>query len=220
MYVVSIQRLKRLCIQNSLRLLVVVSIVIVASGHLQAQMTRLNDSELSAVYAGFSGFSSFDITGGLARADFNINVSTFTEMDSLKLGYYSDGTTTDYGYGANGEGWDNDWTDVSFGSSSQDLVCNGLYIEAKFTNISDPQTRSLDYVRIGTPDMTGDISATFTSFSGYIDDGDGTPEHNDVYRLNLGAKTITATNSHFYISLENNATYTGYRVYFDNATVN
>jgi hypothetical protein len=170
-----------------------------------------------------AGFSRFTLVGGISRADFAINISTYTEIDSLKLGYYDDGTSNDYGFGANGVGWDQDWTNVSLGSSSQDLVCNGVYIEAKFTNIANPATRRLEYIRIGTPDMTGDITATFNSFSGYIDDGDSVPEY-DGYRLNTlydaAGKTITATNSEFYISIENNTTHTGYRVYFDNAVVN
>jgi len=189
-------------------------------GAAQGQMNLISDEDLATVYG--AGFSSFTLVGGISRADFNINTSTYTEIDSVKLGYYDDGTNNDYGFGANGEGWDEDWTNVKLGTSTQDLVCKGLYIEAKFTNISNPATRALEYIRVGTPDMTGDITANFNRFSGYIDDGDSVPEYNG-YRLNTigpGAKTITSTNSGFYISLENNATHTGYWVYFDNAKVN
>ncbi len=58
-------------------------------------------------------------------------------------------------------GWDEDWTNVSLGSSTEDLDMQGLYIEAGFSNISDSATRTLDSIKVGTPSMTGPISATF-----------------------------------------------------------
>lgn len=183
---------------------VIVFLAILLPLTVHAQMRQMSDNELSSVYA--TGFSSFTLTDGLARAYFNINTSIYADIDSLKMGYYDNG---------NGKGWDEDWTNVSLGSSSQDLVCKGIYIEAKFTNITDPATRTLDYIKVGTPDMTGPITADFNSFSGHIENPtDGVLV--DGHRLNLGTKTITSTDSEFYVELNRT---TGYWVYFNNATI-
>ena len=97
-----------------------------------AGMHELSDGEMAAVYA--TGFSTFSLTGDTARVDFNnVILSTWTEIDSMKMGYYNNGTTT---------AWDNDWTNVSLGTSSTDLVAQGLFIEAKFSNMTDPATRT------------------------------------------------------------------------------
>ncbi|HLZ19888.1 MAG TPA: hypothetical protein VKO67_09755, partial [Smithellaceae bacterium] len=71
---------------------------------LSAARTRdLSDSELASIYA--YGFSTFTFDGGLATINFNnLTIRTFTEIESMKTGYYNNGTTT---------GWDNDWTNVS-----------------------------------------------------------------------------------------------------------
>lgn len=183
--------------------IVFLSIMLPLGAH--AQMRQMTDAELSSTYA--TGFSNFSITDGLIKAYFNINTSVYAEMDSLKMGYYDNGS---------GTGWDEDWTNVSFGSASTDLVCKGIYIEAKFTNITDPATRTLDYIKVGTPDMTGPITADFNSFSGHIENPtDGVLV--DGHRLNLGTKTITSTNSEFYVELNRTS---GYWVYFNNATIN
>jgi hypothetical protein len=170
--------------------------------------TLMTDEELSQVTG--TGFSSFTLENDVAKASFNIEARTFTEIQSLKMGYYNDGTSL---------GWDEDWTNVSLGSATEDLVCKGLYIEAKFTNLSDPATRTLDYIKVGTPSMTGPISATFNSFSGHIENPtDGVLV--DGRRLNLGQKTITSTNSEFYLQLSRTGAQAGWWVYWNNATIN
>lgn len=158
--------------------------------------SEMSDDELSQVTG--EGYSSFTFENDIARAYFNIEARTFTEIESLKMGYYDDGATL---------GWDEDWTNVSLGSSTQDLVCKGFYIEAKFSNLADPATRTLDYLKVGTPSMTGPISATFNSFSGHIESGGVVAI--DGRRLNLGTRTITSTNSEFFMQLTLNPDPTG-----------
>lgn len=159
---------------------------------LSNSMVQMSDEDLSEVVA--SGFSSFTLEDGVARAFLNIDASTFTQIDSLKMGFYDNGST---------EAWDQDWTNVSLGSSTEDLVCSGLFIEAGFSDITSETGRTLDYFRIGTPSMTGSISATFNSFSGRIENA-GTLVL-EGSRVNLGARTITCTDSEFYMQLSREA---------------
>jgi hypothetical protein len=173
----------------------------------EAGMTMLTDSELQEVSSqGFSSFTLNDLGGGLtaARAQFDIKASTYTQIDSLKLGYYNDGTTT---------GWDEDWTAVSLGSEAQDLVVSGIYLEAVFNNIDDPATRSLKGIKFGTPDMTGAIAATFNSFSGDIAAGSPISGH----RVAPTFTSISFTNTGCYISLAVDGAQKGWWLHWDNA---
>lgn len=178
-------------------------------------MVQMNDDELSDVTA--AGFSSFTLQDNVTKAYFNIEARTFTEIQSLKMGYYNNGTTT---------GWDEDWTNVSLGSATEDLVCKGLYIEAKFSNIADAATRTLDSIKIGTPSMTGPISATFNSFSGRIEDGTGVPVvvggvPIDGKRITtLGTRTVYSNNDEFFMQLSATGSQSGWWFFWKNATVN
>jgi len=125
-----------------------------------AGMTVMSDSELSEITGyGYSDFTLTydDITGyDIARIDLNQSVSTYTDIDSMKLGYYDNGT---------GLGWDQNWTLVSLGSAAQDLVMKNLFVRAEFQNINDPVNRQLKTVTVGFTDVTGDITANFESLS-------------------------------------------------------
>lgn len=178
-----------------------------------AAMNEMCDEELNQVTG--SGFSSFTLTPGpgpsesVARAYFQIVTRTYTEIESLKMGYYNDGSPL---------AWDQDWTNVSFGTPETDLIVNGVYIEASFTNISDPANRTLNYIRVGTPSMTGTISAEFNSFSGQIKDTGGSDLVNK-HRVSLGSATITCTDSAFSASLNTGGPEKGWWMYFDNASI-
>jgi len=168
-----------------------------------AAKTEMGDEELQQVTG--AGFSNFTLTDGVARASFNIVARTYTELDSLKMGYY-DG------------GWDQDWTNVSFGTQETDLVIRGFYIEASFSNIADPANRVLNSIKLGTPSMTGTISADFTSFSGQIKDPGGIDLVNG-HRVPLGPATITCTNSAFQASLNTSGPEKGWWMSWTNAGI-
>jgi hypothetical protein len=178
-------------------------------------MVQMNDDELSSVTA--AGFSSFTLQDNVVKAQFNIDASTFTEIQSIKMGYYNDGT--------NGLGWDQDWTTASFGLATEDLRCKGLYIEAKFSNITDAATRTLDSLKVGTPAMTGPIRATFNSFSGRIEDGNNVPVVVDGNAVDgrrittLGTKTIYSNTDEFYMQLTRTGSQAGWWFFWKNATV-
>jgi len=204
----------------SLSIVIVTALAIVRNAN--AQMKAMSDNQLSDIYA--EGFADFSITssGGIdtAKAVFNIMTYSFITVDSLKLGYHDE---YDYKNPTPTYGWDEDWTDVQIGGDlndpSKDFKTEHAYFKADFTNIDDPATRELKGITFGAESVTGDISATFNSFSGTIDDSaDGTPEYNG-HGLNLGTKTITATNSSFSISLSIDGYDKGYWVTFNQATV-
>jgi hypothetical protein len=166
-----------------------------------AWMWEVGDEELSEVTG--EGFSSFTLTDigsdtNVAHASFNINVSTYTQIDSLKMGYYTradlNGTPT--------PGWDEDWTNVSIGTSLEDVKIKGVYIEAQFSNINTPEARQLDYIKVGTHDLSGDIRATFNSFSGSITRQDGTVYRSGYRITDMGTRTLTGHNSEFSVRLD------------------
>ena len=147
-------------------------------------MTPMTEDELSAITG--HGFSSFTLTqeNGLdiARMDLDIRATTFTEIDSMKLGYY-------------GGGWDENWLGLSMGSSDNDLTLGGFYFESQFVDINDASTRQLERVTIGWTSVTGTISAEFNSFTGNIQ---GT-EH---CRQDLGPTTIHLHDEGFSMTLD------------------
>jgi hypothetical protein len=161
-----------------------------------AGMHELSEGEMAAIYA--KGFSTFTLDGNIVNINFTgVTLSTWTEIQSMKMGYYLKGTTA----------WDNDWTTVSLGTQSTDLVAQGLYIKAGFSNINNPATRQLEYVNIGTTSLTGTVSANFNSLSGTI----GGTTYN---RSNLGVQTITSTGGGFYLSLQRSGSQMGYTFNF------
>ena len=187
-------------------LFLTISSIIWLPGLTSAEMVAISDKQLDTVYA--QGFVNFSIVGDIARAEFDINAFTYTEIDSMKLGYYDDGV--------NGTGWDNDWTNVKLGSPTEDLVARGVFFEAQFTNINDPSIRELKSVKFGTMDMSGTITADFNSFSGDI--AAGTPVSG--HRLTPAFTEIASNNAAFYVSIEVDGPNKGIHVHFDNATTN
>ena len=197
------------------------------------ELEVMSDSELSAVYAGsfgtnypITGFSNFIINDLDGDGDddtlaiFNIYTTTYMEIDSLKLGYHDE---YDYKNPTPTAGWDQNWEDIQIGGDyedpSQDFQGKEYYLRADFDSIDDPANRSLESITFGANSVTGDISANFIRYSGYIDNsGDNTPEYNG-HGLNLGNATISADDSAFEISLSLDGYDKGYWVKFSNATV-
>jgi hypothetical protein len=189
-------------------------LTLVPSSLCTAGMHELSDPEMASVIG--SGFSTFsmDSSTGVVKLDFTgVTLSTWTEIASMKMGYY----TKDIPNPSppplliSSTAWDNDWESVSLGSSGTPLVAAGLYIEAGFSNITDAANRQLNYLRIGTTNLTGDISAAFNSFSGTIDAGinvNGTPLGTAFTgtrdTTTLTTSTITAAGDGFYLALDRN----------------
>lgn len=134
------------------RIFIVVSLLLLAwvPGS-WAQMSVLSDEELAGITANGILLSPDEITFSLPTY---IGVNTYTEIDSVKMGYYDDGI--------NGLGWDQDWTNVSFGSEDQDIAMSGFFIDAQFSG------GQLSSVAIGAMQATGTLSGDFQSLSRVI----------------------------------------------------
>lgn len=206
---------------------VVLAFVLPSSGLCELQ--AMNEEELQGIYAtGFADFTINDLGNNLTEtvAWFNIHAFTYTEIDSLKLGYHDE---YDYKDPTPGFGWDEDWEDIIIGTDyedpSSDFQAKGFYFSAIFENINTPASRELKSVKFGFDYVKGDISANFLNFSGTINDGVGAPEYNG-HTLNLGPVTITADppggvdgTGGMEISLNIENYDKGYWVTFENAVV-
>ena len=206
-----------------------VLIIIVLPFNGFCELKAMNDDEMLDIYA--TGFAEFQINdlgyGNLTEtvALFNIQAYTFTEIDSLKLGYHDE---YNYKDPTPSFGWDEDWENVQLGGSltdpSQDFFGEGFYFAVTFTDINNSANRELKSFRFGFDYVQGPISADFINYSGTIDDSnDNTPEYNG-HILNLGPVTITADpgntgNGGMEISLNIENYDKGYWVTFDNAVV-
>lgn len=112
-------------------------------------MEPLTESELDEVKA--AGFSSFQWEGETARAEFDIEASTWAEIDKFHAGPDPDG--------------DQVWTDVELGSKGNDLHLSDFVFEARFENRDDMENRELRGLKIGFEDVSGQISANFEALS-------------------------------------------------------
>ena len=205
---------------------IISALILPAAG--TAELRALDDDEMTEIYAtGFSDFQINDLGNGLTEtyALFNIQAYTYTEIDSLKLGYHDE---YNYKDPTPSYGWDEDWENVRIGGAlndpSQDFYAEKFYFSAIFDNIDDASIRELKSVKFGFEKIEGDIYADFINFSGTINDGAGAPEYNG-HILNLGPVTITGDpggtdgTGGMEISLNIENYDKGYWVTFDNAVV-
>jgi hypothetical protein len=187
-------------------------------------MQSLDEAEMHDIYA--EGFSEFTLNvdpvtdDATMRLWLNINTAQYTTIDTLKLGWHE-------GYNYKDPlpsfGWDHDWQNVSIGSSvasADNFKTEGFYFRAEFEDFNDDVNRRLKSITYGFDYAGGDITADFVSYTGTIDDGDGTPEYNG-HRLALGEGTITAdwdgNRGGLELSLSIDNPYYGYWMTFENA---
>ena len=167
-----------------------------------ADLVALSDDQMAQVTG--TGFSKFVIDGNTVRADFNIQAQTYTEIGSLKMGYWDNGT---------GIGWDQNWTEVQMGSATQDMSLSGFFIQATFDNLADTVNRKLTSVYFGFSQVSGDLKANFASLSKIGVNGAA-----DDRRANLGVQTFSFNNSEFAFSLQLEGDYRGIWVRFGDGT--
>lgn len=144
--------------RSSLMVLIIGLFLLAMPPFVLSEMTAMTDHELSRVTG--HGFSKFSLTheNGLdiARVALNIQASTWSEIDSMKLGYWDNG---------GGTGWDQEWTGVSLGSESTDMVFTDFVLQAEFVNVDNAATRELKSLSVGFESATGTLSGNFASLS-------------------------------------------------------
>lgn len=132
---------------------------------------------------GQAGFADFSITGDTARIFLDIHLETWTDISSVKAGYYEKNSML---------GWDQDWTDVSIGSENESFEVDGLVLMADFSDGIGTSSQKLTRIIFGTNRAQGDITARINAYSGVYNDaltgGTGTA----VY---LERTAITGTNA-------------------------
>jgi hypothetical protein len=153
----------------------------------------MSDSELSDIQGqALFNITQYDSTYGtgsnnVIRIDLGIDLELLAHMDSMKLGYYNNGTNT---------GWDEDITNFFWGSVDRTvpLKWNGIFLELGFDNIGSNTTRTLNYIDLGTTNATGQITGTMNTINGLMADP-GAPNSGILHRQTVGAaKTITFSN--------------------------
>jgi len=167
-------------------------------GVANADMQKMSDDELSNCRA--VGFSEFTLQNQIATAEFNIHTDTYTEIDSMKMGYWNNG---------NSMGWDQNWESVDMGSSINDLNMNNFIMQAEFENLNNSDPKELKSLRIGYKDVTGEISADFQSLS----------RSGNSARQSVGQETYEFDHDKLIleINLDGNIDKKGIRVDFGNA---
>jgi hypothetical protein len=134
----------------------------------------------------------YQVDENTVTINLGIVVETYATMDSLKMGYYDNG---------NGYGWDQDWENVSIGSSSSDpLVVTGITIQFSFENMEDSDNRQLITFSMGSYDVNGKITADMNSFTGTV-----SPDSAAVTRVNLGTTTLEFNNEALFLSIDRTA---------------
>lgn len=168
-----------------------------------SEMSAMSNEELSAIAChGFSEFSLTNVDGvDIARVDLGIQADTYSTIDSLKMGYWDNGSSL---------GWDQNWNNVSAGSDSQDLQLNGFFFQAEFTDIDNSATRQLKSVTIGFTDVTGTLTGDFSSI---------TLLNGGTVRDSVGNATYTFNNDSLILTINADGDNAGVNFDFGNATV-
>jgi hypothetical protein len=133
---------------------------------------------------GQRALTDFSTTDTTTRLFLNTHIETFTEIESIKLGYFE----------RNGlNGWDQDWTNMSFGTQQTNLTIDGLIIKADFDDLNSSEPVLKRFI-IGSNMLNGTVSGNFNSFTGTYNpvlEGGNASDAQEYTRANLGNKTFT-----------------------------
>ncbi|WP_300673965.1 hypothetical protein [Desulfoluna sp.] len=121
-----------------------------------AKLKPLGESELKSTTAQ-QGFTQFAMSNNTARMFLDIHMETYTTIDALSGGYY----IKDSGSGP-ALGWDQQWSNIAIGNSVDDTMdVDGLVLMADFND-----DNRLQRLVLGSNRLQGDLSASFTRYSG------------------------------------------------------
>lgn len=175
------------------------SLMILLSSSTGFAPTKLTDSELSDIdsqaifrithYTGsaaipFGTYRPYS-TGStdVLRLELALDMELSAHFRSFKLGYY-DGS------------WDQDVTLYYWGNrtaaggiENNPLIWRGLFIDFGFDNIANNSTRALNYLEVGTPYATGQITGTLNSVHSLALTGTGS-NHGLALRATAGGTRV------------------------------
>ncbi|MCF8026458.1 MAG: hypothetical protein K9K82_13350 [Desulfobacteraceae bacterium] len=169
-----------------------------------AELSEMTNAEMAQIRG--TGPTNLYIEGDTVRLFLDIHMETFGEIDSAKAAYYpkedSSGTTV--------YNWDVNWTDVTIGQSmATPLVTDGLIFRTEFDDIN-ASNKQLKRIIIGTNNMDGQISGTFTTTTGAVNPtvvGQTTTAPIVMNRSgDLQGKTLNMDNTGFFIDINFNGT--------------
>lgn len=180
------------------------SLMILLSSSTGFAPTKLTDSELSEIdsqavfrithYTGSSAipFGTFSYPTGSTdtiRLQLALDLEMSAHFRSFKMGYY-DG------------GWDQDLTGYYWGTRTaaggiveNPLRWSGLFIDFGFDNLADNSTRVLNYLEVGTPSATGQITGTMESINTLALSGTGSNQGVALRATAGGRRVINFNNS-------------------------
>jgi hypothetical protein len=161
-----------------------------APGLAAAGMSAMSDADLDQITG--HGFSSFTLNHDdvldldIARMDLNLRARTFTEIDTLAMGHYDNGSSL---------GWDQNWNGTALGSAASDISLNGFFLEARFVDVNNAATRQLKSITVGYKDVSGRMTTVLNSFTGTI--------RGAAYqRQDLGQTTIDFDHEPFSVTID------------------
>jgi hypothetical protein len=167
--------------------------------------TKLTDSELSDIdsqaifrithYTGsaaipFGTYPAYQ-TGSTdtIRLELGLDMEMSAYIRSFKLGYY-DG------------GWDQDVTNYYWGRRTssgpvltEPLRWTGLFLDFGFDNLADNATKVLNYIEVGTPSATGQVTGTLNQVNTLALTGTGSNQGLALRATGAGTRRIQFSNS-------------------------
>lgn len=146
---------------------------------------KMSDAELSEIegqtFFTISQYGSSYGTGSssVLRLNLGIDMEIYAHQDTMRLGYYTNQNLGGFPSGGN-TGWDNDLTNVTMGASNTDpLILKGLFLELGFDSIGNADTRALNYIDVGSANVTGRLAASLDTVTGLFRDA-GTGQNSGV----------------------------------------
>lgn len=125
-----------------------------------AELKSLSEKAMrnETAQAGLASFSKNDTS---IRMFTDIHLETWTDIKSMKIGYYDNGTA--------GMGWDQDWRNVKIGTSATDqMKMDGFVFKADFDDLVNSEKPNLKRLVIGTNRLIGTVQANIDSISGVV----------------------------------------------------
>lgn len=126
-----------------------------------AELKSLSEKAMrnETAQAGLASFSKNDTS---IRMFTDIHLETWTDINSMKIGYYDNGS-------AGGLGWDQNWRNVKIGTSATDqMKMDGFVFKADFDDLVNTDKPNLKRLVIGTNRLIGTVQANIDSISGVV----------------------------------------------------